>query len=55
VRDSYAVQMLQSDPHAPSADRVLGTLINQSAFDDTFDVKAGDHMYLPPDQRVTIW
>ncbi|MGH8230785.1 MAG: M13 family metallopeptidase, partial [Steroidobacteraceae bacterium] len=55
VRDSYAIQMLQSDPHAPSADRVLGTLINQSAFDDTFNVKAGDHMYLPPDQRVTIW
>jgi predicted metalloendopeptidase len=55
VLDSYAVQMLQSDPHAPSADRVLGALINQSAFDETFDLKAGDHMYLPTDQRVTIW
>ncbi|HEY1726243.1 MAG TPA: M13 family metallopeptidase [Steroidobacteraceae bacterium] len=55
VRDSYAVQLLQSDPHAPSADRVLGTLINQSAFDETFNVKPGDHMYLPPDERVSVW
>jgi putative endopeptidase len=55
IRDSYAVELIQSDPHAISYDRVIGTLMNQSGFQDTFDVKPGDRMYLPPAERVVIW
>jgi predicted metalloendopeptidase len=55
LRDSFAVEMIESDPHAISYVRVLGTLINQTAFDDTFDVEQGDEMYLPPERRVVIW
>jgi predicted metalloendopeptidase len=34
---------------------VLGTLVNQPGFYQSFDVKPGDKMYLPPEQRVIIW
>ena len=55
IRDNFAIEMIQSDPHALSYVRVLGTLLNQAAFDDTFGVEQGDRMYLSPDQRVVIW
>jgi predicted metalloendopeptidase len=55
LRDSFAIELLQSDPHAISFVRVIGTLVNQTGFDDTFSVKPGDRMYLPPDRRVIIW
>jgi putative endopeptidase len=47
--------LMQSDPHSMSVDRVLGALVNQSGFYGAFGVKPGDRMYLPPDQRVTVW
>jgi putative endopeptidase len=28
---------------------------NQEPFYEAFDVKPGDKMYLPPEQRVTLW
>ena len=55
LRDNFAVELLQSDPHAISFVRVIGTLVNQTAFDETFGLRAGDRMYVPPDRRVTIW
>ena len=55
LRDNFAVQLLQSDPHAISFVRVIGTLVNQTAFDEAFGVTPGDRMYLPPDRRVNIW
>jgi putative endopeptidase len=55
MRDSFAVEMLQSDSHAISFVRVIGTLVNQTEFYETFDVRPGDRMYVPPDRRVTIW
>ncbi len=55
IRDVFAIEMLQSDPHAISYDRVIGTLVNQDGFYETFGVKPGDKMYVPPDQRVVIW
>jgi putative endopeptidase len=55
LRDSFAIEMIQSDAHAISYVRVIGTLLNQTAFYDTFDVEQGDRMYLPPEQRVVIW
>jgi putative endopeptidase len=30
-------------------------LRNQSAFVDVFAVKPGDAMYLPPEQRISLW
>ncbi len=48
-------QRLLSDPHSPPEYRVNGILPNISAFYEAFDVKEGDKMYLPPEERVQIW
>lgn len=55
LRDNVAIEMIQSDAHSLSYVRVLGTLLNQSAFYSTFDVEPGDRMYLPPESRVSFW
>ena len=55
LRDNFAIELLQSDPHAISFVRVIGTLVNQTGFDETFGVKPGDRMYVPPDRRISIW
>jgi len=55
LRDNYAIELIKTDPHSMSEDRVLGTLVNQPGFYETFNVKTGDKMYLPPDKRVIIW
>ncbi|MFD2166381.1 M13 family metallopeptidase [Thalassotalea euphylliae] len=44
-----------TDPHSPSEFRAIGSLSNMDEFYDAFDVKEGDKMYLPPEQRVKIW
>ena len=44
-----------SNPHSPSEYRVNGVVRNHPAFYATFGVKPGDPMYLPPEQRVSIW
>jgi predicted metalloendopeptidase len=48
-------QLLKVDPHSPPEFRVNGAVPNIDSFYRAFDVKAGDRMYLPPEQRVTIW
>ena len=55
IRDELVREIIASDPHAPNRFRVLGVLRNVDAFYDAFDVRPGDGMYLPPEQRVTIW
>ena len=47
--------LVKTDPHAPDEFRVNGVLPNIDAFYKTYDVKQGDKMYLPPDQRIRIW
>ena len=46
---------IKSDPHSPDEFRVNGAVRNHPAFYATFGVKPGDPMYLPPEQRVSIW
>jgi putative endopeptidase len=55
MRDNYAIELIKSNPHAIPVDRVLGTVVNQPGFYSAFDVKAGDKMYVAPEQRVSIW
>ncbi len=55
ARPDAVIVQLKSDPHSPGEARVDVTLPNQPGFYEAFGVKAGDKMYLPPDQRVTIW
>jgi putative endopeptidase len=55
VRDNEAIRRVKVDPHSPPMCRGNFPLRNQNAFYDTFEVKPGDKMYLPPAQRVTLW
>ena len=55
MRDDYARQLAVSDPHSPNRFRVDGALPNVDAWYQAFDIKPGDPMYLPEDQRVHIW
>ena len=43
------------DPHSPGRFRAIGPLVNLPAFYQAFDIKAGDPMWRPPDQRAEIW
>jgi putative endopeptidase len=55
LRDAARIERLKVDPHSPGQFRANGTLRNQGAFDDAFAVKPGDAMYLPPEQRISLW
>jgi putative endopeptidase len=54
-REALARQLLLTDPHSPAMFRVNGILRNVDAWYAAFDVKPGDKLYLPPEQRVHIW
>ena len=51
----YNQLLLNMDTHAPAELRVNQQLKNMPAFYDTYDIKEGDDMYLPEDQRLSIW
>jgi predicted metalloendopeptidase len=55
VRDAARIERLKVDPHSPGQFRANGTLRNQTAFDEAFGVKPNDAMYLPPEQRISLW
>jgi predicted metalloendopeptidase len=55
VRDAEAIQRIKTDPHSPPAVRGTAPLRNQPGFYSAFGLTPGDKMYLPPDQRVSIW
>jgi predicted metalloendopeptidase len=55
ARDAALIAQVKSDPHSPSEFRVNGSLRNHPGFYEAFDVKQGDKMYLPPEERVIFW
>lgn len=55
LRDNFAIQLIKTDPHSMPVDRVLGTVVNQPGFYETFHVQPGDKMYVAPEKRVLIW
>ena len=55
ARESRAIMLVKTDPHSPGEFRVNGSLRNTPEFYSAFDVKPGDSMYLPPEQRVKLW
>jgi len=54
-RDDELRKRLKTDPHSPSEYRCNGILRNMPQFQQAFDVKPGDKLYLPPEQVVRIW
>jgi putative endopeptidase len=54
-RDEAMLNQLKVGPHSPPRFRVNGPLRNLDAWYRAFDVKPGDALYVPPEQRVRIW
>ncbi|MFC4255635.1 M13 family peptidase [Altererythrobacter xixiisoli] len=54
MRDNALRQRIATDGHAPGMYRAL-TVRNLDAWYKAFDVKEGDKLYLPPEQRIRIW
>jgi len=55
LREAFARQLLKTDPHALATARVNAILPNFGPWYRAFDVKPGDKLYLPPEDRVHIW
>jgi putative endopeptidase len=54
-REAELKRRLTTDPHSPSRYRVIGVLSNMPEFYEAFNVKPGDKMYRPEEERVKIW
>ena len=55
ARDESLLRQIKSDPHSPNEFRVNGVVRNHPGFYSTFDLKPGDKLFLPPQERVSIW
>lgn len=54
-REQALRNQVMTGPHSPARYRINGPARNMDAWYEAFNVQPGDALYLPPDQRVTIW
>jgi len=54
-REGALRSQLLTNPHSPGKYRVNGIVRNFDPWYAAFNVKPGDKLYLPPEQRVHIW
>lgn len=55
IREEALKNRIKTDPHSPGEYRGYMPIMNMKAFQEAFDIKPGDKMYLSDDQRVQIW
>jgi len=55
ARPETQAQLLLTDPHSPGEARANGPIVNMDAWYEAFDVKEGDKLYKPKEQRTKIW
>jgi endothelin-converting enzyme/putative endopeptidase len=55
LREGTLRERVLTDPHSPPEYRVNGVVRNMEAWYRAFNIQPGDRLYLPPDQRVSIW
>lgn len=55
VRPEERLRLTEVDVHSLGENRVNQTLKNIPAFYQAFDVKEGDAMYIPEEERVLVW
>ena len=54
-REEAQRQQLATDPHSPPVYRINGIVRNMDAWYDAFGVTPEDALYLPPEERISIW
>lgn len=55
MRPKQIEMRLKTDPHALVWARVNEQMKHQPEFAEVYNCKAGDKLFLPPEERVTIW
>ena len=55
AKDESISRQIMSDVHSPAQFRINGPLMNIPEFYKAFNIKPGDKMYLPENERVVIW
>jgi putative endopeptidase len=55
MRDENLRTFIKTDPHAPSWFRIIGPYSNFTAFHEAYNLKPGQKMYRPVNDRITIW
>ena len=53
--DSDAISYLKLDSHSPAKVRVNAVLASNKKFNEVYDLKEGDGMYVAPEERVSRW
>jgi putative endopeptidase len=55
TRDEFLRMYVNTNPHSPARWRVNGPLMNFTPFYKAFNVKPGDKMYKPENERIVVW
>ncbi len=55
MKDEFLRLWIETNPHSPPLWRVNGPLMNITPFYEAFDVKEGEKMFVPENDRITIW
>tara|TARA_R110000868_G_scaffold5138_5_gene31781 strand:+ start:4663 stop:6738 length:2076 start_codon:yes stop_codon:yes gene_type:complete len=55
MTEDSMVSRLRADPHSPAQYRVNGVVRNIDAWYEAFGVTEDNDLYLPPEERVSIW
>jgi putative endopeptidase len=55
ILPDFAAQLILTDPHSPGMYRCNGPVSNIDAWYAAFDVKPGDKMYKPENERIKVW
>ncbi len=55
IRNEEAIRRLATDPHSPNEFRTNEIAKNLDAFHEAFGVTEQDGMWMPPQERVSIW
>ncbi|MDN3665209.1 M13 family metallopeptidase [Algibacter miyuki] len=55
MREDALKTRLKTDTHSPGMNRAVQPLLNIDSFYEAFNIKAGDSMYIAPENRVKIW
>jgi putative endopeptidase len=55
IREEEAIRRLATDPHSPNEFRTNAIARNLDAFHAAFGVTEEDGMWMPPEERVSIW
>lgn len=55
IRGEEAIRRLATDPHSPNEFRTNAIAKNLDVFHEAFGVAESDGMWMPPEERVSIW